>query len=266
MLLRTLSALVLIPLVLALLLQGETLHLFLLFLPLSAGLIHEWLGFDGPVDRRLHLLMAAAAWLLLTTGFMGGVGWILVEVMLLYWGLLLMAIYRYQPGRMESEVAGFHFRGLIYTVIPLLMALEIRALPAGGDLLCYLLFVIWATDSGAYLVGRAIGKRKMAPRLSPNKSWEGLIGGILLGVVVGFGTIRGFSLAIDPLWAVLLSFSVALVGELGDLVESLFKREYGVKDSGTLIPGHGGLLDRLDSLLFALPLFYFFLYWQNWFV
>lgn len=123
------------------------------------------------------------------------------------------------------------------------------------------LFIVWATDSGAYLVGTRYGQRKLLPRVSPNKTIEGSVGGILSAVVVAaiFMIIRpavktpyGFLVML----ALTVIFSVA--GQLGDLVESAIKRHFGVKDSGKFIPGHGGVLDRFDSLLFVLPLMHFF--------
>lgn len=125
--------------------------------------------------------------------------------------------------------------------------------------LIYSLFIIWATDSGAYFIGRAIGKRKLWPEISPNKTVEGFIGGIVCAVIVSvlftaFGYIEWSIIAIA-----LTTIVLSVFGQIGDLVESALKRYYGVKDSGKLLPGHGGILDRFDSLLFVWPLLYFIL-------
>ena len=118
------------------------------------------------------------------------------------------------------------------------------------------LFTVWATDSGAYLVGRKIGKRKLWPQISPNKTVEGFFGGIIFGFLVGFVFYKmgfiSFNIA-------LLSLFISVVAQFGDLVQSAFKRHYGVKDSGNILPGHGGILDRFDSLIYVMPVFYFFL-------
>ncbi|MCT2343992.1 phosphatidate cytidylyltransferase [Niallia taxi] len=124
-------------------------------------------------------------------------------------------------------------------------------------MLVYSLFIIWATDSGAYFIGRAFGKRKLWPEISPNKTVEGFVGGIVCAVVVAvlfyvFGYIEW---SIIPLITIILS----IFGQIGDLAESALKRHYGVKDSGRILPGHGGILDRFDSLLFVWPLLYFIL-------
>jgi len=112
---------------------------------------------------------------------------------------------------------------------------------------------IWLGDSGAYYVGRRFGRHKMSPRISPNKTWEGLAGGTAatLAAAVALGSL----LRVDLPWPVLLGVAVilAVAAPVGDLVESQFKRDTGVKDSSALLPGHGGLLDRTDSLLFAAP-------------
>lgn len=118
------------------------------------------------------------------------------------------------------------------------------------------LMIVWATDTGAYFAGRKFGRRKLAPRISPNKTVEGLAGGVVAGVLVALvmAPLAGASLVEMPLVAVAALVTV-LFSVIGDLFESLLKRHVGAKDSGTMIPGHGGALDRLDSVLAALPAF-----------
>ena len=118
------------------------------------------------------------------------------------------------------------------------------------------LALVWAADSGAYFAGRRFGRRKLAPTISPNKTIEGAIGGLVAGVAVAlaFGAFAGATLAQLPLLA-LVAVATVLASIVGDLVESLLKRQAGAKDSGTLIPGHGGVLDRIDGVLAALPVF-----------
>ncbi|MGA1353613.1 MAG: phosphatidate cytidylyltransferase [Candidatus Limnocylindrus sp.] len=118
--------------------------------------------------------------------------------------------------------------------------------------IAWLLAVVWSADTGAYLIGRRFGRRKLAPLISPRKSVEGLIGG--LGVATVVGSIMAINVLNAPLiWAIPSALIVAIAAEAGDLVESLFKRAAGIKNSATLIPGHGGILDRIDSLLLAAP-------------
>ncbi|MFC6288635.1 phosphatidate cytidylyltransferase [Levilactobacillus angrenensis] len=125
--------------------------------------------------------------------------------------------------------------------------------------LLYALFIVWTTDSGAYMIGRKLGKHKLAPHISPNKTWEGSIGGSLVATIVGtvfwyFFPIGQFNLGI----MIVLTLIFSIVGQFGDLVESALKRYYGVKDSGKILPGHGGILDRFDSLLLVLPVIHLF--------
>ncbi len=127
---------------------------------------------------------------------------------------------------------------------------------AGGILL--LLGPIWACDSGAYFVGRAIGKRPLAPVVSPNKTWEGAVGGFVASVAAAVA-VGHLALDLPVLTGVGAGAIIGVFGQFGDLAESALKRGAGVKDSGRLIPGHGGLLDRLDSLTFAAPALYYFL-------
>lgn len=135
-----------------------------------------------------------------------------------------------------------------------------NARSAGLDKALFALFIIWATDIGAYMIGRQFGKRKLLPSVSPNKTLEGFLGGIASALVVALifmlvrPTVAPYSIfGMLPLIAVL-----SAVAQFGDLVESAIKRQFGVKDSGQLIPGHGGLFDRFDSVIFVLPLMHFF--------
>lgn len=125
---------------------------------------------------------------------------------------------------------------------------------AGLAYIIFALLVVWVTDSGAYFTGRAFGKNKLWPEISPNKTIEGFVGGILLAVVGAI--IMQLIEPFDINWALLIVITVvaSIFGQMGDLVESAIKRHYDVKDSGKILPGHGGILDRFDSLLFVLPL------------
>ncbi|WP_349533127.1 phosphatidate cytidylyltransferase [Leuconostoc citreum] len=118
------------------------------------------------------------------------------------------------------------------------------------------MLIVWITDSGAYMVGRAIGKNKLAPKISPNKTWEGSIGGSVVAVIVVPTIFALCHWLPEYHYLELLFFTIMLsiAGQLGDLIESGFKRHYGVKDSGNILPGHGGILDRFDSMLVVMPL------------
>lgn len=132
----------------------------------------------------------------------------------------------------------------------------ISARADGLTTLLFAMLIVWLTDSGAYMIGKQIGKHKLAPRISPNKTWEGSIGGtvaatIILAVYLWFFPV-GYS------WVVMvgLTLILSIIGQFGDLIESALKRFYGVKDSGKILPGHGGILDRFDSMLLVMPCLY----------
>jgi phosphatidate cytidylyltransferase len=142
--------------------------------------------------------------------------------------------------------------GIVYIGFACLALLWLRSVPAGGrDLVFWLFAVVWATDTGAYFAGRAIGGPRLAPRISPNKTWAGLIGGALAAALVG--VLAAGLLARDAMLLVVGGMLLAVVSQGGDLLESWCKRRFGAKDSSHIIPGHGGILDRADGLLAVLP-------------
>ncbi|WP_373778789.1 phosphatidate cytidylyltransferase [Glaesserella sp.] len=130
----------------------------------------------------------------------------------------------------------------------------------GTYLLLYVFLLVWGADSGAYFVGRTFGKHKLAPKVSPGKSWEGAIGGVLTSGIIAFiflqiAPINVFGKELATVPFIILSIITVAISILGDLSESMFKRQAGIKDSSNLIPGHGGILDRIDSLTAAVPVF-----------
>ena len=155
----------------------------------------------------------------------------------------------------ESAVLVF---GILYVGLTLGHLLLTRALAGGEFLIIFVVLVTWAGDTGAYYTGTSLGRRRLAPVISPNKTVEGLIGGVAVALAAAMGAglwfLPSFSVADCLATGLLLS----MAGVVGDLVESALKRSAGVKDSGALIPAHGGMLDRLDSLLFAAPAFYYY--------
>ena len=143
--------------------------------------------------------------------------------------------------------------GALYIGLPVLALMWLRTEPAlGRETLFWLLGLVWVTDTGAFLFGKAIGGPKLAPGISPNKTIAGLIGGFLCAC--GWGLAAGYATELlAPVSLFVLSGALALVSQAGDLAESRIKRHFGVKDSGGLIPGHGGMFDRLDGLLAVAP-------------
>jgi phosphatidate cytidylyltransferase len=170
-----------------------------------------------------------------------------------------------------------------YIAMPMALLVEIRRQPAGAIWVIYTLLAVWAGDIFAYFVGKAIGRHRMSPEISPNKTWEGAVASVAASMIIGTLWIQhapGISAALlrvglierrDGMWGLeqpsllpilVLSAVVNLAAQLGDLVESLIKRGAGVKDSGTILPGHGGMLDRIDAMLFAVPVVWAYGAWR----
>ena len=169
--------------------------------------------------------------------------------------------------RSEKEGA---FQSWVWTVAGILYVgwllghlVALRGLDDGRNWVFFILFVTWASDTLAFFVGRKFGKHKLAPGISPGKTWEGVAGGIGAAAIVSilFFTPTPFRLPLFPGQLIPLAVLVSIFGQMGDLVESLLKRNMGVKDSGSMMPGHGGILDRIDSLLFAGTLVYYVVYY-----
>ncbi|GAA5346245.1 phosphatidate cytidylyltransferase [Planifilum fimeticola] len=167
---------------------------------------------------------------------------------------LLMVISR---NRTDIFRTAYLFSGALYIGFGFSYMIQMRWMTDGLLWSLFVLGVIWAGDTGAYFVGRKFGKRKLCPEISPNKTVEGSAGGLILSVIAGLSIASAIP-ALDWQSSLVLALLIAVAGQLGDLVESAIKRTTGVKDSGGLLPGHGGVLDRFDSLLFALLVIHLF--------
>lgn len=148
--------------------------------------------------------------------------------------------------------------GVLYVGIPLSTVVSTRALPSGAFLVLFLAVVTWASDSAAYYVGTLWGKHPLMPSISPKKSFEGLLGGLIGAIAAALLARLWFASELSWFDALALGILLTLTGLVGDLFESAIKRRAGVKDSGGILPGHGGMLDRIDSLLFTAPTFYYY--------
>jgi phosphatidate cytidylyltransferase len=259
---RVLSALLLIPPFVLLVHFGSPLH-FALLLSLAIGLGAWEFSRLCPAgtDWGLSLLSVAGAlgWhvALLWTGGVAGAG-VAVAGLALLRVTLLDAEFRVSLLQAAWVVLGTAYVGGLLSFASLL-----RALPDGRELIYYLAFTTWAGDIGAFYVGSRFGRRPLAPRISPKKTQEGAVGGMAATLLVAVAGSFWIWPRLPWAPATLVGLLLAVVGSLGDLCESAVKRGAAVKDSGTLIPGHGGLLDRLDSLMFAAPVLYG-LVWIGW--
>jgi phosphatidate cytidylyltransferase len=256
--LRLISALIMAPVVLLAVALGGIAFSALTTCVVIIGLF-EWLrlvdpdpgaSMQPPRAQTIGIACAMLAAIMITgtlfsplTGAMLGVVLTLV--------LFLISAREQQDVLPHDHRAKWVALGLPYMGGGGLALLNLRATPVSGAALTfYLLAVVWGTDIGAFAAGRLIGGPKLAPAISPSKTWAGLGGGIALAAILGYAAARMLG-AHRPGVAIMLAPVLAVVAQLGDLFESAFKRRSGVKESGDLIPGHGGVLDRIDGLVFA---------------
>lgn len=155
--------------------------------------------------------------------------------------------------------AGKILLGLVYVVLPLAMLVLVDHHPAGNVWIFFLLAVVFASDTGAFYFGRFFGRTRLHPSVSPGKTWEGAVGGLMCSLVPVYFFQHFFHVGKASVF--FLALGLSAIGQIGDLAESMMKRSFGVKDSGNLLPGHGGILDRIDGVLFATPLLYAYLTW-----
>ncbi|WP_178862360.1 phosphatidate cytidylyltransferase [Thiomicrorhabdus cannonii] len=220
----------------------------------------EWGGFARITktwQRVLYAVLPAGITLLALQGLTLPVslGWLVMEMLLL---MLVVTRYQKSSGKQGLDSPIFILlAGILGLALFAFAMIQFRA-AAGPAALLLSLFTIWAMDTGAYFTGRRFGKHKLAPHVSPGKTWEGVWGGaVLAGLVALIGTfLISEPTPISLLPFVLLSAFIAMFSVFGDLFESVLKRQVDLKDSGQLLPGHGGILDRIDSLLIAMPMFY----------
>ena len=237
---RIVAAAVLAPLAVAIAYAGGWLWA-LLVVGVACGLYVEWLLIVNDTQDRRALLIGVVA--LLIAGLAVVCGYALIALAAAVAGIVIVALTSATQGAWNAT-------GLFYAAAALLAAILVRFDPSNGFLaLVFVLLVVWVTDIGGYFAGRSIGGPKLWPLVSPNKTWAGAIGGLVLSIAVaiafamlGFGKLTA---------SVVLACVLSVVSQLGDLFESAVKRRFGVKDSGRIIPGHGGLLDRLDGFVAA---------------
>ena len=242
---RTAAAAVLIPVVIGCVWMGGITYEVLLLI-LAGLMILEWcrMVFDRQ-ERTAQMTVFALGCAISFGCARAGVPEFAAAALMLAWGAAVVL------AKVYGSLTVWRCFGVPYLVVPILAMFYLRNEPLLGLVaIIWLLAVVWATDTGAYFAGRLFGGPKLAPRFSPNKTWAGLIGG-MAGAACAAALVVHFS----GLPAVALAAGVgaltAAVAQLGDIFESAAKRHFNVKDSGTLIPGHGGILDRVDGLLFA---------------
>ncbi|MCF6337098.1 MAG: phosphatidate cytidylyltransferase [Gammaproteobacteria bacterium] len=265
---RLMTAAVLVPLVIWGILSLPTPYLALVLALFIVQGAWEWTGFmqlKVVWQRILYVAVVvlglACIWFFQQDSFLAGANtdWLALPILSLFWWLLATVWVLNYPRTVQrwSSRAVLVLIGLLVLLPTWLAVVGLHASGEQGPLLVmYLLSLIWVADSGAYFGGRAWGKRKLAPAVSPGKTWEGVGSAVAISTLYAIVAAQVLGLP-GNLWPVfvVLSLVTVIFSVLGDLTESMFKRHAGIKDSGTLLPGHGGVLDRIDSVTAAAPIF-----------
>jgi len=260
---RWLTALIAIPILIYLIGFGPRWLFYLLLFVASCICLHEFFLLTSPKLPRIPRALAFVLCFFFLALFSQG-SILLAFGILCFTVMICLSFYLFSdPGRRKEGIEGTATvaLGFLYIGLPLsLLVLADRA-PRGNEWIFFLLTVIFLGDTAAFYCGRLLGKHKLYVTVSPGKTWEGAVGGFASSVLGGVFFSQIFSLH-DSAWTIaMVSGVLAIAGQVGDLAESMIKRNYGVKDSGKILPGHGGFLDRVDALLFAIPVFYAFVIW-----
>lgn len=252
---RVLSALVLLPVVIGTVWFLPPWGTLVLALVAAALAFHEYANIATALGTHIPRAVVGAGVLAACAAVGGGFAGTEIVLMTALIAIGAMAVGAGQPGPAVLRDSAASVLPLVYIGLPLGALAAIRLI-GGREAVLLLMATIVISDSAQYYSGRAFGRRPLAPSISPKKTTEGAIGGLLFGTAAMFAGGRWIFPGADPFLLGLVAACVVALGIVGDLFESLLKRSAGVKDSSALIPGHGGVLDRIDSWLFAAPVFY----------
>ncbi len=255
---RLLTALVLLPLVFFTISVGAPWHFALLVSFLACMGMVEFFTMALPPERHAEMFpFAFLGGMMIFAPLMPNLQLILVALGIAFLAAALHFLVRLKDIATVAHDLAMTITAFVYIPFTLAHLILLRQLPNGRSWLFLIMLIVMTNDTAAYYVGSAIGRRRLYPQVSPNKSIEGALGGLtasLLGALLAKFT---FFSSLGYGDAVLAALLIGLAGQAGDLFESLLKRSFGVKDSGTVFPGHGGVLDRLDSIIFAAPVTYY---------
>jgi phosphatidate cytidylyltransferase len=279
---RVATAAVLIPIVVGLVLWGSTAVVSLGIALVTILALFEYFALGEAIGHRAYHFWTATCSLVLiyvqwrrasapaytllggltayrnTEWFAGGRPSIEAALFLFVLGIAAITLFTKRPMVESLPAAGISCSGLILVAFPLSFAIRIHGSGTQGPaLLLFAMVIIWVGDTAAYFVGRSIGKHALAPHLSPKKTWEGTVASFLGSLIVAVIFARLMTLPLPHMLGMAAAGNIA--GQVGDLLESAYKRSAGIKDSGSLLPGHGGVLDRIDALILAIPVVWY--YW-----
>lgn len=253
---RVLSVLILLPLFVLVVLYGGEATFALLMMSVAAISLRE---LNRLLDRSPGVwggLALVGAVGLVGATYGGGVEWFGLGVVVFLMVQLSFAVGG--GGELEEKLrrAGLSFLAVLYVAGPLSIAVALRGMPWGERHILLACGIVWIGDTAAFYTGSSLGRHPLAPQVSPQKSVEGSVGGLAASMGAAWLLAAALGISVGLLPSLLLGAVIGAAGQMGDLTESMIKRAFHVKDTGRLIPGHGGMLDRIDSLLFAFPIFY----------
>ena len=279
---RVATALVLVPVVVGLVLWGSTAIVAIAVALITLLALFEYFALGEAIGHRAYrfwtgtctLLLIYAQWRSVSeptfklaggiiarehSAFLTGGSLPLDAVFFLFvLGIAALTLATRRPLVEVLPAAGISASGFILVAFPLSFAIPLHgASGQGPTLLLFAMIVVWVSDTAAYFAGRSMGKHPFAPKLSPNKTWEGAVAGFIASLAVAFAFMPWVNVPLVHLFGMAALGNIA--GQVGDLLESGYKRSAGIKDSGTLLPGHGGVLDRIDALILAIPVVWY--YW-----
>ncbi len=262
---RWITALILIPILLWVLLKGSTLLLAAVVSIVAIFAMGEYLKIifqndDNSVSNTIKIISYAVSISLIVGACLGS--WE-IEFLILSLNLMALSIFvlfKFADNQEVFQIIAKQVLGIVYIPISLSLLIFMKELDQGNFWIIWLLITVFSNDTGAFYGGKFFGKNALSPNISPNKTIEGSVGGIIISLIVGFIFsvifFKDFSLSFLMIPA---SFMLAIAGQIGDLFESAMKRASNIKDSGSILPGHGGMLDRIDGLLLAIPVLYVYL-------
>lgn len=262
---RWITALILVPILLWVLVKGSTLLLAAVVSIVAIFAMGEYLKIiyqndDNLVSNTIKIISYAASITLIVSTCLGS--WE-IEFLILSLNLMALSIFvlfKFADNQEVFLIIAKQVLGIVYIPVSLSLLIFMKEFDQGTFWIIWLLIVVFSNDTGAFYGGKFFGKNALSPNISPNKTIEGSIGGIIASLIVGFIFsvlfFKDFSLSFLLIPA---SLMLAIAGQIGDLFESAMKRASNIKDSGSILPGHGGMLDRIDGLLLAIPVLYFYL-------
>jgi len=258
---RWLTAIVLIPILILVIGPGPRWIFYILLCVVSLAGLAEFYRISGAhLPRFVRWSCHFLALLLFLAIYLRQI--LLAPVIIVLWALVPMTYFMLAHPSLDRELSSDISKavlGPVYVVLPLALLELIDILPNGNLWIFFLLSVIIASDTFAFYAGRLLGRHKLHEAISPGKTWEGAIGGVIGSLLAAILFLKIVPIHPLNMGILLLAFALSVSGQVGDLVESMLKRCQGVKDSGRILPGHGGILDRIDGVIFAIPVLYLYI-------